>query len=122
MTHTISEADITVTQVRFGSRHGRTTRYVLTAPVPGLGRPDLPVTIGRADNYAEAIQARADIIDARAGDIRVGDTVRIGRGKVTYEVRSILPWGELGLRSEGAETTSVRYVKPERLHVVRAER
>lgn len=116
-TRTIRETDITIT---IKSLNG----YRLLEPGTGF-QEGVNVWADHGvwhRTYAEALQARADIIDMRAGAAQVGDVVRVGlKGQATYIVGAIMPWGELRLTSESNDRT-VRYFMPERVHVVRAER
>lgn len=124
-TRTIRETDITITSIYRRRAYAPAARYELTEKALGqfVGET-VDRVVGRYENFAAALQARADIIDERAGAARVGDIVRIGlKGKVHYEVRSVLPWGELGLRPVGeSDRLAVRYVTVERAHVVEAHR
>jgi hypothetical protein len=115
-TRTIRETDITIFDSPRTEQYGASRIYRLAEKF----RPSPTREV--FGNYAEALQARADIIDERAGAAQVGDVVRVGlKGQVRYIVGAIMPWGELRLTSESNDRT-VRYFMPDRVHVVKAIR
>lgn len=118
-TRTIRETDITITSIYRRRAYAPAARYELTEKALGqfVGET-VDRVVGRYENFAAALQARADIIDERAGAARVGDVVRIGRGQSIYRVESTA-WP---LKVVEVETGRVRRVEAERLHVVEAKR
>lgn len=110
-TRTIREADITIIRNDLG--------YTIL-PVEG---PRLRGSVFFT-NYAAALQARADIIDERAGAAQVGDLVRIGlKGQATYRVDA-LGSGDYSdtCMIVNTETHARRRIAFDRLHVVEAKR